>query len=75
MKKSFATSLGFAEAARLKSSLVEQQSERPEGEWVTAWDDMFIEEAQSTPRDEIAQRYKTLMHRFAAEVGGPRPAD
>jgi hypothetical protein len=72
MTASFATFLGFAEAARLRSSLVEQQAERTE--WAPAWDEMFIAEAESTSQHEIAQRYEMLMHQFAAEVGGSRQA-
>ena len=70
MAASFATWQGFGVAARLRSSLASQQSER--SEWDAAWDQMFTSEAESTPPDEIAQRYDTLMRQFAAEVGGCR---
>jgi len=72
MAASFATWQGFGVAARLRSSLASQQSER--SEWDATWDQMFTPEADSSTQEEFEQRYETLMRRFAAEVGGLPPS-
>jgi len=59
---------GFAQDAKLRSSVAAQRTERRE--WDDAWDACFVAQVQdATPPEQVGRRYRALMLCFADAIG------